>query len=184
MTLDELPRLRASAARLAAATATVTLRERERRPDPTIGLRAGSEGPDDLIGLELSIPLFVRNRFRAEVAEAAADRLGAAAALEAERRAVRANLAGAAARYRGVSAAWIDWSGSGRSSLDRQIETLERLWQSGDISATDYLIQLRQALNTQQAALELEREVWSAWFAWLEHSAGGATWIGLSRSAN
>ncbi len=73
--LSNLPELRALQARVGAVRASVTLRNRERRPDPTIGVRAGQErsfrnGNDDnygLAGVTLSIPLFVRNNFRAGV---------------------------------------------------------------------------------------------------------------------
>jgi outer membrane protein, heavy metal efflux system len=182
--VNDLPRMRFASASLEAASATVVMRERERRPDPTFGLRAGTEGADDLIGLEFSIPLFVRNRYRAEVGEATADRRAAAARLETERRAVLADIGSASARFRAVSGAWNNWSASGRNSLERQMQTLERLWQLGDLSATEYLIQLRQALDTQGAALELEQEVWDAWFAWLEHSARGSQWVGLTTAAS
>ena len=68
---DELlnlhPVIRAEQVRVASLRAVTTLRRRERRPDPTIGVRAGHEDSSGLVGLTLSLPLFVRNDFKAEV---------------------------------------------------------------------------------------------------------------------
>ncbi|MEQ8691070.1 MAG: TolC family protein, partial [Pseudomonadales bacterium] len=64
--LADLPSIRAARAQVSAAQAVVDLRRRERRPDPTVGLFAGREGDESLVGIRFSMPIPVRNNFRAE----------------------------------------------------------------------------------------------------------------------
>jgi RND family efflux transporter MFP subunit len=65
--LNDLPSMHIALARVAVASAAVQLRVREKRPDPTIGLRVGKENSETLTGVTLSVPLFLRNNFKAEV---------------------------------------------------------------------------------------------------------------------
>jgi cobalt-zinc-cadmium efflux system outer membrane protein len=56
---------------------------------------------------------------------------------------------------------------------------LRRLWESGEISTTDFLVQVRQTLDTRENALELESTMWRAWFEWLAASGQVEAWLGL-----
>ncbi len=184
--IDELlassPAVLAAHADAQSAAAIVTLRQRQRKPDPTFGLRAGKEGEEDLIGLSFSIPLFVRNGFDAEVAAAVADERAASLDAAALERDVRARLITAGRRYQNIRSAWQSWESVGAASLDRQIDVLGRLWQAGELGTTDYLVQLKQALDTHTSALDLKHELWTAWFDWLEASARASDWAGLATS--
>lgn len=177
--LVALPTLRAAAARDAAARANVTLRSRERRPDPTLGIRGGREGSDALAGLTVTIPLYVRNNFRAEVdAASAQQRQAESTTMDLQRRA-QARLTANATRYRLVAQAWKTWIDTGAPSLDSQFSLMQRLWEAGEVSTTDYLVQLRQALDTRASALELRGQLWSAWVDWLDASGLTLAWLGL-----
>jgi len=55
---------------------------------------------------------------------------------------------------------------------------LQRLWEAGELSTTDYLVQLRQTLDTKESALELRRSMWQAWFEWMSASGQIETWLG------
>ena len=44
---------------------------------------------------------------------------------------------------------------------------LDRLWQAGELNTTDYLVQLKQALDTEVSAIEQHGRMWRAWSAWL-----------------
>lgn len=184
--LANLPALRVEQGRVGAARASVTLRTRERRPDPTVGLRAGQErafrnGNDDAygaVGLTLSIPLYVRNDFRAEVEIAGAELIQAEQSLQDRYRRARAQLLSAAERYRLSRGAWQGWLSIGQASLGSQVELLERLWQAGEMSTTDYLVQLNQTLDTRIDALEVQGRLWSAWAEWLVASGQADAWLG------
>ncbi len=177
--LQQHPSLRQSQAEAAAARATVNIARRDRRPDPTVGIRGGEEDDDGLIGVTVSIPLFVRNTFRAELDAANADAMRAEQAYNNSRRRANSTLQASAQRYRLTRAALTYWEQSGKSSLQGRVDLLKRLWETGEISATEYLVQLQQTLNTQASAVELQGSAWSAWIAWLEASGQTEHWLGL-----
>ena len=180
--LNELPSIRAARARVAAARAVIDLRRRERRPDPTVGLYAGREGEEDLIGIRFSIPLPVRNSFRAEVDAASADLEALDQSAANDYRQLRAELLAAQQRYELARVAWDDWQRLGAGSLSNQMEMLERLWRAGEINTTDYLVQLQQTLDTRVAASEQRGVVWQSWIAWLAVSGQVDDWTGLGNS--
>lgn len=179
--LEGLPGLRVQRARINARRAALALRARERRADPTLGLRAIRDSANNGAGITLSVPLFVRNDFRAEVEAANADLIQAQQQGQDAYRQARARLSSAATRYRLIREAWRDWQQTGQASLESQISLLQRIWQAGELDTTDYLVQLRQTLDTRASALELRGELWRAWSDWLAASAQLEAWLGLSR---
>lgn len=183
--LTALPQIRALQARSVAARALVELRRRERRPDPTLGATVGQErsfrnGADDsfgVVGLNLSIPLFVRNRFAAEVDTANAELAEAEQTKHEAFRRAEARLLSAAERYRLSHAAWQAWLRSGRPSLGSQISQLDRIWKYGEMSTADYLVQLNQTLDTRATALKIQNRLWDAWADWLVASGEVDHWL-------
>lgn len=85
--LDAVPEQRVALAQSMRAARFVTVAERDRHPDPTLSLRGGQVDigsvSDNVVGLSISVPLFVRNGYRAEAAAAQAD--SAAASAEQQR---------------------------------------------------------------------------------------------------
>ncbi len=151
--------------------------DRNRKADPTLGLSAGREDDHNLLALQFSMPLQIRNSYQSDV-EAA--RLNA---LQAEQQAqqvywqLRAQLRSAEQRYTVVSKAWRNWLTQGRGSVQKRINLLETLWRAGEISTTDYLLQVQQTLDTQIAGIELHGKLWNAWLAWMNSSASLAKWL-------
>ncbi|ALP53669.1 hypothetical protein Tel_11275 [Candidatus Tenderia electrophaga] len=178
--LEQLPALRVIRTQFATARADVELSRRERRADPTIGVRGGRDASDNLIGLTLSIPLFVRNNFSAEVEAASADAIQIEQSAQDSYRHSRARLVSAAQRFELSRQAWDDWLQTGQTSLESQTQLLERLWQAGELSTSDYLVQLKQTLDTRTAAAELRGSLWQAWFEWLAASGKTESWLGLN----
>ena len=179
MLLEQLPALRAARAQITQARAAVDLSRRERKADPTIGLRGGREGSDNLIGVSLSIPLFVRNDFSAEVDAANAQAIQREQSVHNIYRTNRARLISTAQRFELERQAWSDWLQTGQTSLESQVQLLERLWRVGELSTTDYLVQVKQTLDTRTAAVELHGSLWQAWFQWLAASGQTESWLGL-----
>jgi len=177
--LEQLPVLRATRSQIAAARSAVELSRREAKADPTIGLRAGREASDNLIGLSLSIPLFVRNNFSAEVDAANADAIQIEQNAHNLYRITRARLISTARRFELGREAWNDWQQTGQTSLESQTQLLERLWQAGELSTADYLVQIKQTLDTRTAAAELRGSLWQVWFEWLAASGKTESWLGL-----
>ena len=178
--IEQLPALRVARTQIATARAAVDLRRRERRADPTIGLRGGREASDNLIGLTLSIPLFVRNNFSAEVDAANAEAIQIEQSAQNTYRTSRARLISTARRFELSRQAWDDWQQTGQTSLESQTQLLERLWRAGELSTSDYLVQLKQTLDTRTAAVELRGSLWQAWFEWLAASGKTESWLGLN----
>ena len=175
--LHKLPEVNAARLQVEKAKANVALRQKERRPDPTIGVMGGKDGYDGLVTVSLSIPLPVRNRFKHEVSAATADLVQAQeladnALLQSKARWVSRHI-----RYQMSLEAWQAWEKTGQESLDQQTNELSKLWEAGEISTTDYLVQLRQTLDVQDSALDLKRMLWDAWFEWLLASGQIENWL-------
>ncbi len=179
--LNRLPIVRVERARMNAARSAVELQARRRRPDPTIGLRGGQEENEALIGLNLSLPLFVRNTFSAEVEAANANLIRAQQQAQQTYLRASARLKAAFQQYRLARSARADWQASGQRSLTMQVSLLKRLWRAGALSATDFLVRLNQALGTRASAVELHGHVWQAWFEWLVASGQAHAWLGAER---
>jgi len=173
-----LPQVLAVRRQVESADALVELRRRERRPDPTISLAGGREDGENLVALSVTMPLFVRNRFNHEVSAAVAERSQAQQIADDVMQRAHARLISAAERYELSRGAWGDWELTGQTSLANQTEQLRKLWQSGELSTTDYLVQLRQTLDVQESALDLREVLWRAWFEWLWASGQVDTWLG------
>lgn len=174
-----LPEVAIERRQVEVAAAEVTLRDRQRRANPTFSLFGGQEENEPAIGLSFSMPLNVRNRYINEVEAArAAQSQAEYERSNAELRA-RAALEAALARYGLVRAAWAHWGATGAPSLVQQTDLLERLWRAGELNLTDYLVQVNQTLETQVSARELERDLWLAWFDWLGASGQLGDWLGV-----
>jgi len=181
-TLRRLPEFQQAQASMAASRARIKVATSETTANPTIGLRAGREGSESLAGLTLSIPLFVRNNFQAEVTAANADAIESERHAEHAWRVSNARLISSAKTYSVTRKAWQQWLATGKTPLQRRITLLKRLWKTGELSTTDYLVQLRQTLDTQAAAVSLQGQLWKSWFGWLAASGNTTNWLGLETS--
>ncbi len=181
-TLRRLPEFKQAQASMSASRARVKLASSETTANPTIGIRGGREGSSSLAGLTLSIPLFVRNNFQAEVTAANADAIEAERQAEHAWRVSHARLVSSARTYSVTRKAWQQWLATGKTPLQRRITLLKRLWKTGELSTTDYLVQLRQTLDTQAAAVSLQGQLWQSWFGWLAASGNTTNWLGLETS--
>ncbi len=180
--LETLPELAIFRARMETARARIKLAERQRKVDPTLGVRAGREDREQLVGLTLEVPLFVRNSFKAEVRAASREAMAEEQAYHDALRRAAARLDGALARFRNTSRAWQVWSSTGEQALHEQMRLLEQMWQAQELSATDFLIQARQNIDTQTTATGLKQELWLSAIAWLTASGQIETWLGLTEN--
>jgi len=173
-----LPEVQAAQRRVDAANAVVALRELERKPDPTLSIRGGQEADSTLVGVRLSIPLYIRNSFKYEVTASMAERDQAQQLADDLVRRAYSRFISATERYQLSREAWQDWKQTGQTSLQRQGDFLRRLWEAGELSTTDFLVQVRQTLDTRENALGLELTMWRAWFEWLSASGQVDQWLG------
>jgi cobalt-zinc-cadmium efflux system outer membrane protein len=175
-----LPVMRVREAQVAATRHTIKLRESERSWDPTIALRGGKEEQESLIGATITIPLNIRNTYEAEVDVARQNLIeNEHSALMAYRK-QRATVLASTEQYQLLRNAWQNWDKTGRISINRQLNLIERLWRAGDMSTAEYLVQLNQALSTQSAGLELRGRLWKSGFDWLYETASIDTWLDIN----
>lgn len=175
--LMQLPALRAMKHREEAAKAVITQAQKDRLPDPTIGFRGGKDAGADMVGFSVSVPLHVFNTYGAEVDQAKQEAIAEAKSFQSSYHAARTRLDASRKSYELSKKAWANWKGKGATALAGQIETLDKKYKVGDLSATDYLVQIEQALDTQVAAEELHNKIWQSWFAWLAASGAVEQWI-------
>jgi len=175
--VSELPEIIVARSEVHRAEEEVRLRKKERKADPTFALAGGKEGDKDLVALSFSMPLHIRNNFSAEVAAALARSEQARQRQDGVTRHTTTRVRSARVRYQISYDAWREWEGVGLASLNEQRAELNRLWESGEMSTTDYLVQLRQTLDVQETALELKLELWNSWFEWLRASGLIETWL-------
>lgn len=182
--ISGLPDWQVAAAEALATERDVAVATRNRAADPTVGLRAGRIDLDDgrsdtVAGVSVSIPLFVRNSYRAEVTAAQADAAAAQAEATSVRLQLEADQTRAIASYAAARAAWSRWESSRGTDVERRTALLERLLREGELSPSDYLQQLKQTLDTQLAGAELEARVWRSWTDYLASTGQLERWAGL-----
>ena len=182
--VEALPEWALAQSSAEAARAAVLTAERDRIADPTLKLRGGSidlgDGRrDGMYGLSISMPLFVRNSFRAEVLAAKADARAAAADLERVKIELGARADRARADYAAVREAWLRWHRSPATNVDERAALLERLWRAGELSTSDYLLQLDQTLDTALAGAALDGRLWITCTDYLAATGRLEAWLGV-----
>jgi cobalt-zinc-cadmium efflux system outer membrane protein len=123
------------------------------------------------------MPLPIRNTGRAEIAAAQADADAAFASGRAVRLRSEAWLRQARLTYSTSRAASEAFRTSRANAFEERARLLEKLWQAGEIGTSDYLVQLKQSLDTALAGLALENQTWQAWFDYLAASGRLGDWI-------
>ena len=177
--LQALPELVVLRREMAAARADVNVAQRQSQIDPTVGIRVGRDDADALVGLSVEIPLFVRNNYKAQVRAAAFEATVQELAYRSGYRRAEARLNGALSRFQNTYHAWKTWETTGQTALQEQMSLLEQMWRAGELTATDFLIQAKQNIDTQATATELLGEVWRSAIAWLAASGQVDRWLGL-----
>jgi len=175
--IDKLPIIIALKANVAASKSNITLSKAQRKADPNFGVKAGMDDGNPLLGFSFSMPLNIRNNYRAEVEVANLETMQQQQLLLAEIQRSRAHINGAFRRYSLTYAAWQSWKKTGTASLKKQMNLIQTIWKSGEMSTSDYLVQAKQNVDAQETAVELSAEMWTAWIEWLSVSGQIEQWI-------
>ncbi|MBL4616138.1 MAG: TolC family protein [Robiginitomaculum sp.] len=180
--VNTLPELRFALAQSDGFRSRILLADKMRKADPTIGLRIGQESEDlggqaTLFGVQIAIPLQIRNNYSQNVTAARAEAVAAAASAQNTRRQVMARLNATTKRVIASQQAWSQWQDTGATQLDLQRELLKTLWQAGETDAVSYLVQLNQTFDAEAASIELTGALWRNWFEWLDASNNSTLWL-------
>lgn len=174
---NNLPVLKTQTMRIAQARSEMRLKVREKKADPTIGIRVGGDDSEEVLGVTLSIPLNIYNTFQADVDVARANIRVAEATLDNKKYQLKSELRSAATTYQLTYQSWQSWRKIASKSLKNQSHLLMRLWRAGELSTSDYLVQLNQIREAELNNVELKGNVWKAWFNWLGVSNQFKSWL-------
>jgi len=179
--IDRRPELLQARAMQASADAGIQVAQRARKPDPTVSLTGGQvrAGPmnDRVIGISVSIPLPILNNGRAEIDAARAQADAAAASVRARQWAASATLQETQLRYDALLGAAHAFGQGRAAAFTDRVALLEKLWRAGEIGTSDYLVQLKQSIDTALSALQLQSQAWQAWFDYLSAAGRLTDWI-------
>jgi len=179
---SEHPQVKFASLQVELARRQVAINQRERRADPDFGFTIGKEDDDTLVGIQFTMPWQIRNNYSYTVDVAQQELLQAEYLAQNTYRQIVANIKAAKTHYLLKTNAWKIWSATGQNQLTEHIQLLEQLWKSGEISTTDYLVQLEQNIRTRVAGAELNGDVWHAWFQWLNATGQVLSWLKLEEA--
>ncbi len=131
---------------------------RKATASPTVGLSGGRDGGENLVGLTFSIPLNVRNNYSAEIQAANRRALEAEARFQALYRKQQYGLAGARAAWKQYDTQLSRWTELSQGRVQRSADLLEKQWQVGDLSTSEYLQALGQRAESLKTGIELEKQ--------------------------
>jgi len=175
--VNNLPALKTQIIRIAQARSEMRLKVREKKADPTLGVRVGGDDSEEVLGVTLSIPLNIYNTYQADVGVARANIRVAEATLDNNKYLLKSELKSAATTYQLTYQSWQSWRKIASKSLKKQSHLLMGLWRAGELSTSDYLVQLNQIREAELNNVELKGNVWKAWFNWLGKSNQFKSWL-------
>ena len=156
--LQALPELRIAKAEWKIQQAQAETVRRGNKAEPTIGITAGQNGNTDVVGLNLSIPLNIRNNYSAETRSAERMALETEARFRAQYRKLRFDLKGAFGAWQSYNLQFTQWQSLVKGRIESSGDLLEKQWRSGDLSTTNYLIALNQRAESLLSGIELEKQ--------------------------
>ncbi len=175
--IAQLPQIKAASKRVEVAQANINVQKVSNQANPTVGIKLGKEADDTLIGLSVSMALNIRNDYSENVSLASSKVSAAKNAYQVLFLQQSTQLELAAITYTLHKQTWQTWQLTGADTLNQQIKLLETLWTSGELKTTDYLIQLKQTLQTKADALEQKGKMLTSWLNWLNASGETANWL-------
>lgn len=162
---------------LALAEQGVTIANKQRNADPSLGVYVGKEGDDNLWGVDLSLPLKFFNTDKPAYQQALADSDARRALLEKTRNDISARLQGALDNAQQQQQRWDNWQQLAQPSLSDNDALLKRVWQQGELTTQNYLLALNQSLDTRLSGIALREAMQQAWIDWLQQSAQLDEWL-------
>ena len=139
----------------------------ETKADPTIGINAGKNQRENVLGVTFSMPLNIRNNFSAQARAANQQALAAEANFRSIMRKQRFAIQSSADTLLTYQINYQRWQqlmdGRGKRSGD----LLQKQWQSGDVSTTEYLLALQQRAEGLKAGIDLQSQFQLSQIDWL-----------------
>lgn len=153
------------------AQTAATLSEKQARADPSFGLSAGESSGDNVVSINFSIPLQVRNNYRYQTSAARQQSLSAEASLHALRRQQLANIESSLSALKEYQQRFQSWQSLMQGRSQRSDELLRKYWSSGEMSTNEYLLALQQLNLGLVAGIDLRHQYQTAYLDYLLQSA-------------
>jgi outer membrane protein TolC len=128
------------------------------KAEPNVGLKAGINEKQTLVGLTLSLPLNFRNNFSARIRASNQRALSAEAAYRSVRRTQLLELKSSSAVLQEFKQRYERWQQLMKGRDQRTEILLGKLWRSGDMSTMDYMLALQQRAEGLAAGIQLNRQ--------------------------
>ena len=173
----ESPSLLLSQAAYFEKKAEVEVARKRRSVDPTVGVKYGKEGDSDLIGVNLSVPLPIRNTFSHDFVASQKDMQSSEFDFENKKRLYEATLISNHSRISLLSSSWQSWQSGDDKSLDNQYELMARLLENDEISTLNYLLEIEQLFQTEEAIIDMRFNLEVAWIDWFELTGNFNEWM-------
>lgn len=167
---EQHPKVQQARAEWKSIEAQADVIKREAKADPSIGLNGGKAGDDNTVGLTLSIPLYVRNNYRAEAQSARQQALAAESLYLSLRQKQVALLDASRSTLQAYETRYARWHTLMHARIANSAALLDRQWRAGDLSTPEYLLALKERSESLQAGLTLEAEWHNAVIDWLAQS--------------
>jgi len=139
----------------------------ETKADPTFGVNAGRTVREKVLGVTFSMPLNIRNNFSAQAQAANQQAIAAEANFRSVMRKQRFAIQSSTDTLITYQKNYQRWQqlmdGRGKRSGD----LLQKQWQSGDVSTTEYLLALQQRAEGLNAGIELQSQFQLSQIDWL-----------------
>lgn len=139
----------------------------ETKADPTIGINAGKNDRENVLGVTFSMPLNIRNNYSAQARAANQQAIAAEANFRSVMRKQRFAIQSSTDTLITYQKNYQRWQqlmdGRGKRSGD----LLQKQWQSGDVSTTEYLLALQQRAEGLNAGIELQSQFQLSQIDWL-----------------
>ncbi|MGS0827644.1 TolC family protein [Shewanella sp. 0m-8] len=163
----ELPALKSAYQQVLVAKVAVEQAKADGSADPSISLSAEREGDENKFGVDVSIPLQIRNNYSEAIAVANQGIVIAEQAYLAEERVLLQQQKQFSLSLPRLTERYKDWSDLVLTSGTKAAKSLSQQWQAGDINTSDYLQSQRQMSSSYIAGLTLESALYENWLNWM-----------------
>lgn len=156
--VDDHPSVTAAKAQWEVMEMMAELAQKNKKPDPTIGINVGKTAGDNLVSLNFSMPLNFRNNFSSESQAAQQQALSAESNYLNLKRYQYYKIVGSQDVVHEYSNRYRKWNLLMQGRDKNSEKLLQNQWSIGDISTTEYLLTLQQRTEGLLSGIELEQE--------------------------
>lgn len=139
----------------------------ETKADPTIGISAGKNNRENVVGVTFSMPLNIRNDYsanaKAENQQAISAEANFHSVFRKQKFLIQANTDSLVSNKSYLERWQKLMAGRGKNSA----QLLQKQWQVGDLNTSDYLLALQQRAEGLYAGIELQKEFKLSEVEWL-----------------